>query len=191
MSALVASGLYVTPEEYLERERVNDTKSEYLAGYIQAMAGASREHNLITGNIFGELRNQLRGRKCLPFGSDMRLRIRHSNTTFYYYPDVTVDCSGKEVQEIEEPSVIFEVCSTATSRADHGEKLLNYLNLPSMRVYVLVEQDRIGLTVHRRTGEGAWARETLSDLASTLELPEIACALPLREIYRLLPFART
>src|SRR5688572_18512025 len=101
--------LYATPEEYLSAERISETKHEYLAGVIYAMAGASREHNLVAGNVFGEVRNQLRGKKCIPFGSDMRLRIRKPGHTFYYYPDVAVDCSGKNAQEIEEPSVIFEV----------------------------------------------------------------------------------
>src|SRR4051794_38226795 len=102
---------YATPEEYLDRERFNQSKHEYLAGLIYAMAGASRKHNLIAGNIFGELRNQLRGTRCVAFASDMRLRIRRPGQTFYYYPDVTVDCSGSDADEIEDPTVIFEVTS--------------------------------------------------------------------------------
>lgn len=42
---------HLTPEEYLVQERKAVTKSEYLNGHIYAMAGASREPNLITINI--------------------------------------------------------------------------------------------------------------------------------------------
>ena len=43
-------------------ERKADFKSEYDGGFITAMAGASREHNLIVGNLHGEIRSQLKGR---------------------------------------------------------------------------------------------------------------------------------
>jgi len=40
-----------TPEEYLMLERQAERKSEYLAGQIYSMAGAGREHNLITTSV--------------------------------------------------------------------------------------------------------------------------------------------
>lgn len=54
----------LTAEEYLAIERKAETKSEFYDGEMFLMSGASREHNLITGNIAGELRNQLRGKPC-------------------------------------------------------------------------------------------------------------------------------
>jgi hypothetical protein len=38
--------------EYLDAEAAADYKSEYLAGEVFAMAGASERHNRIAGNIF-------------------------------------------------------------------------------------------------------------------------------------------
>jgi Uma2 family endonuclease len=162
---------------------MTQTKHEYLAGVVYAMAGASRGHNLIAGNIFGELRNQLRGKKCVPFGSDMRLRIRNPSATFYYYPDVTVECEETPGDEIEKPSVIFEVLSPDTERSDRSDKLVNYQNLPSMRVYVLVDQYKAAVTVFRRGEDDAWAMEVLGSIDDTLVLPEIGCSLSLRSMY--------
>ncbi len=62
-----------SPEEYLALERKAEYKSEYINGHILAMPGASREHNLISGNIFGEIRSQLRGRPCEVYMSEMRV----------------------------------------------------------------------------------------------------------------------
>lgn len=183
MTALRKEDIYLTPEEYLAGERVSQTKHEYLAGMVYAMAGASRGHNLIAGNIFGELRNQLRGKKCVPFGSDMRLRIRNPRATFYYYPDVMVECTEATGDEVQEPSVIFEILSPDTERADRGEKLTNYQNIPSMRVYVLVDQYKAAVTVYRRVEGDAWEMEFLGSIDDTLTLPEIECSLPLRSIY--------
>ena len=164
-------------------ERASATKHEYLAGVVSAMAGGSRSHNQVGRNILAELTVQLRGKSCEPFGSDMRLRIRKPGATFYYYPDVTVDCSGSKDDEIDQPTVIFEVLSPDTERGDRGDKLVNYQSLASMRVYALVDQFRLAVTVYRR-GEGdVWTREFFSDAEATVDLPEIGCALTLRAIY--------
>lgn len=183
MTALRKEDLYLTPEEYLAGERVSQTKHEYLAGVVYAMAGASGAHNRIARNILVELSIQLRGKQCEPFGSDMRLRIRNPRATFYYYPDVIVDCSGEVLNEVEKPTVIFEVLSPDTERSDRGDKLVNYQNLPSMRVYILVDQYKAAVTVFRR-GEGdAWDMAVLGSINDTLELPEIGCSLSLRAMY--------
>ncbi len=182
-AALRKNDIYLSPEEYLAAERLSPTKNEFLAGVVYAMAGASRSHNQVGRNILSELTVQLRGKSCEPFGGDMRLRVRKPGATFYYYPDVTVDCSGSKDDEVDQPSVIFEVLSPATDRGDRGDKLVNYQSLPSMRVYALVDQFRMSVTVYRR-GEGeAWTREFFSDAEATVDLPEIGCALTLRAIY--------
>src|SRR5437870_2613110 len=100
---------YITPEDYLAAERIAETRHEYVAGMVHAMAGASWRHNIIVGNIFLALGNQLRGKRCIPFATDMRLRIQESAATFYYYPDVMVDCTGLEQNAVTDPTVIFEV----------------------------------------------------------------------------------
>ena len=68
-------GLAHSPEEYLELEARAEYKSEYLNGEIFAMAGASEQHNLIAGNIFGELREQLKSGSYRAYTSDMRVRV--------------------------------------------------------------------------------------------------------------------
>ncbi len=175
---------YETAEAYLAGERLADRKHEYLAGVIYAMAGATRDHNRIAANILSDLLQQLRGRPCEPFSSDMKVRIRKDAAEFYYYPDVTVDCSGGPGAShfVEEPRVVFEVLSPDTQRIDHGEKLRNYQALASLHVYVLVDQFHIAVTVYRRTADG-WKREFLSAKEDVLALGEIDCQLRMTGIY--------
>src|SRR5688500_2631940 len=73
-------------EEYLERERKAEFRSEYRGhGVVVAMAGASRAHNLLTGNLFALLWNQFRGKSCRAYVNDMKVRL--PGTLRYVYPD--------------------------------------------------------------------------------------------------------
>jgi Uma2 family endonuclease len=179
------AGYYVSPEAYLAAERSRAQKHEYLAGVEYLMAGASAGHNRIAGNLFGELRGQLEGTPCEVFSADLKVRIATATAEFYYYPDVTVDCSGVSDTALfaERPRVIFEVLSPETERIDRGEKLRSYQSLPSLDACVLVDQHRVAVMVHRRI-EGGWARELLTEQAELLQLPTIACAISLAAIYR-------
>jgi Uma2 family endonuclease len=183
MTALRVEQVYVTPEEYLAAEELSETKHEFLDGVVYAMAGASRQHVRITGNIYHALRRLLAGKPCEPFGPDARLKIRRDGATYFYYSDAVVDCTGSEEGDIEEPTVIFEVLSPSTERNDRGDKLTNYQSIASMRVYVLVDQSKPAVTIYRRSAGEAWNKEFVGDLAATVELPEIACALPMAAIY--------
>ena len=66
-----AARAFLTPEEYLAKERKALTKSEYRDGQIHAMPGASRKHNLIAGNTFAEFHVQLRNRVCEVYQNDI------------------------------------------------------------------------------------------------------------------------
>lgn len=194
-TALRLDDYYITPEQYLAAERFSDVRHEYVAGKVYAMAGNVAAHDRISINVLRHLGNQLRGKRCEVFTSNMRVRIRQlGRAEFYYYPDALVDCSRLPDDAIhaEAPVVIFEVLSAATERVDVGEKLLHYRSLPSLRVYVLIDQINPAVTLYRRVGE-EWEMEFLGTIEATLELPEIECRLPLSEIYERvlgeLPFA--
>ncbi len=66
---------WINPEAYLERELTSENRSEYLAGRIYAMAGASVEHNLIAGDIFAAMHTHLGGKPCNVFMNDMKVHV--------------------------------------------------------------------------------------------------------------------
>jgi Uma2 family endonuclease len=184
MSAIARPRNWITPEEYLEGEKISEVRHEYVDGAVYAMVGASDDHNRIGGNIFAELRERLRGRRCEQFISDMRAKMPPSFGPTYYYPDVMVVCDPTDNAKYfrERPSVIFEVISPETERTDRGEKALAYRQIPSLTVYVLVEQNSISLTVFRRSKSG-WASETVEGRTGVLKLPELGVEIPLERIY--------
>jgi Uma2 family endonuclease len=183
MQAIPKSTGLVSPEEYLEGERFSDVRHEYVDGTLYAMAGASRDHNIISGNIFADLRSRLRGGPCQPFIPDMKLKVPTASGAFYY-PDVMVVCDPKDTAEhfCEWPSVIFEVISPETKRIDLNEKLLVYRGIASMQTYVILEQDRMAAIVHHRTADG-WQTSIVHGDGAILRLPSLNLDFPLSLVY--------
>jgi Uma2 family endonuclease len=174
----------ISVTDYLAGELVSPVKHEYLGGVVYAMAGARILHTLIAGNIFGSLHARLRGRRCRPFSSDMKIRIRLPTHVRFYYPDVSVICRSNPQNDSfqDEPAAIFEVLSRKTRRIDEGEKKDAYLTISSLSVYVLVEQETATAVVFRRTEQG-FVREVYEGLEAVVPLGEIETVLPLAEVY--------
>ena len=186
MSAALVQSWWISPEEYLAGEELAATRHEYVGGIVYAMAGAKNRHNQIAGNIFLEVGGQLRGRACQPFNSDTKVRIRHGSDVRFYYPDIMVVCEPNSLDDVfqDHPVVIFEVLYESTARTDRVEKLRAYQTLPSLRAYVVVESERLGLTCHHRQDVAApWTVERLEKRGNQLPLSAVGCALSLEAIY--------
>lgn len=180
---------WISEQDYLAGELVSPIKHEYIGGTVHAMAGAGNRHNTIAVNITGELRTRLKGRPCQPFNSDTKIHIRLPTHTRYYYPDALVVCrSNPDTDSFQDdPVVVVEVLSHSTRRLDDGEKRDGYLTIPSLRVYLLVEQDEATVVAYRRTEQG-FVRELYAGRDAVLPLPEIGIDLPLSEIYERVEF---
>jgi Uma2 family endonuclease len=194
MQATALKTSFVAVEEYLAREREAEHKSEYLNGEIFAMAGASRPHNLIAGNIYGELYIQLKNRSCNVYPSDMRLKV--SSSGLYTYPDVMVVCGEEEFDDDEEdtllnPTLIVEVLSKSTERQVRGAKFEHYSKLASLREYLLVAQNRPRLELFTKQSVGRWLLAEFESLDDVIELTSINCELAVKDVYLKVNFKET
>lgn len=192
MTALPAPSYY-TPEEYLALERKAEFKSEYLNGQIYAMSGASRAHNLIAGNIFRHLGNQLEGRPCEVYQNDMRVKVSESG--LYAYPDVAVACGeirfeDASVDTLLNPVLIVEVLSPSTEAFDRGEKSAHYRRIESLQEYVLVSQDKVRVERYVRQGKD-WVFTEFNDPSEEIGLASVGAAVPLSAIYAKVRFPET
>jgi Uma2 family endonuclease len=180
----------VSVDDYLAGELISPIKHEYLGGVVYAMAGARNAHNIIATNTVGTLHGRLRGRPCRPFNSDTKIRVRLPTHVRFYYADASVICRPNPQTDSfqDDPAVLFEVLSRRTRRIDEGEKKDAYLTIPSLSVYVMIEQDTAAVVAFRRT-EGGFVREVHEGLDAILPLGEIGIDLPLAEIYETVEFA--
>ena len=186
-----AAQAFLTPEEYLAKERKALTKSEYRNGQIHAMPGASRKHNLITTHVVGELYIQLRDRSCVVYPSDMRVKV--SAAGLYTYPDVIVVCDEPRFDDTHfdtllNPTVLIEVLSLSTAAYDRGDKFAAYQKLDSLHEYVFISQDRVCVEHYLRQGQ-EWDLTEFRSLSDVFHLVSIRCALSLQAIYAKVQFS--
>ncbi|MEP7220422.1 MAG: Uma2 family endonuclease [Bacteroidota bacterium] len=131
---------HITPEEYLADERVAEYKSEYFAGEVFALAGASRGHNLIVTNLIVAIGGTLKGGGGDIYGSDLRVKVTPLGK--YTYPDVTIARGRQEFEDDREdtllnPTVIIEVLSDSTEKYDRGVKFEHYRRIPELTENIL------------------------------------------------------
>ncbi len=184
MSAVLTQTRY-TAEEYLTLERSSPIKSEFHDGQIYAMTGASRKHNLITVNIAGELRDQLKKRPCEAYGSNMRVKAAESRS--YHYPDIVVVCGTPQFEDAHvdtllNPTLLIEVLSPSTEAYDRGGKFAHYRKIPTLREYLLVSQDQPSVERYVRQGD-VWILSEAVGLDAVMPLDSIDCVLSLSEVY--------
>ena len=174
---------HYTFEEYTHLDEGSEVRSEYYYGEVFAMAGATRNHNLITLNTGTILRPQARQNGCRVFTSGMKLELVKGK--FYVYPDVLYTCSEADKKErttLKHPALVVEVLSDKTEAYDPGTKLDGYLRLPSLLYYLIVSQQAYFVRLYERVGE-KWEYRTVEGLSATVALPQLGLSLPMASIY--------
>ncbi len=173
----------LSEEDYLEGEKSSDVRHEYCDGTVYAMAGSSKQHNRIAGNMYIALSLGSRDLPCEVYASDLKVKIASRNS--YYYPDVVAGCDEDDNANdyyVEKPCLIVEVLSKSTAEKDYREKLLAYQAIPSLQNYLIIAQDRCHIDLFYREEQGWWFKTfTASEDSIRFSCP--ACELSVKEIY--------
>lgn len=177
---------YVTVEEYLAIEESSEEKYEYWDGQIYLMAGAAPNHNLIASSVNFAIYSQLRGKGCFVFSSDMR--VKEEKTNLYTYPDLTIVCGTPSYEDtkpktLTNPTVVIEILSPSTERADRGRKFQHYRNLDTLQEYVLISPSMARVEVFFKQSEKTWLFTDISDINDAVKLSSIDCTLQMKDIY--------
>ena len=165
--------------EFLAWEERQELRFEFDGFQPVAMTGGTRAHAVLQANLLAALGTRLRRGPCRAFGSDLKVQVAGP----IRYPDAFVVCTGgaNDSTVVSDPVVIFEILSPSTAATDRVTKNREYAATPSVRRYVMLEQDRIAATVFARI-EDEW-RGSLLTGAEMLRLPEIGIEFPLPELY--------
>jgi Uma2 family endonuclease len=176
-----------TLEEFLTWEREQPERYERISGVIRMMTGGTIDHNRITRNVADALWRRLQGGGCEVFTSDVKVVTPACDVM---YSDVVAACGeipGKATH-LDAPVVIVEVLSESTAVRDHGRKRWAYRTIPSLRHYVLVDQDEGGVEVTSPNEDGTWQTVILRDLNDRLQLPALKAEIGLEQVFATVAF---
>ncbi len=179
----------LSAEEYLEWEAGNEVKHEYIDGAICDMTGGTGTHSKITTNLTLTIGSRIDLSNFHLHSSDMRVKV---GETRYVYPDLSI-VRGQELYEDESeltllnPAFVVEVTSPSTLDYARIDKLGFYLDVPSIAVYLIVDQHRLHVERCTRVNQ-TWRSHTFTELADVIPLPILNCELPLAQIYRGISF---
>jgi len=173
----------ISEQEYLDGEKLSDTRHEYVDGYVYAMAGSSRRHAEIALNIATSIKQAAKGTPCKTYVSD--IKVHAASHKSYFYPDVVVGCDDNESNDyyLEAPCLIVEVLSESTEKRDRREKLLAYMNIPSVQAYMLVAQDRAEVELYYREESGNWWVQVYEQMDDSFLLPCVNQQVTVADVY--------
>jgi Uma2 family endonuclease len=125
---------------------------ELAENHVVMMVGVSNAHSIITGNLFALLRGQIdrtRWTVHADFGVDVGPRTLR-------YPDVMIATASKSYGDFTAaaPALIVEVLSPSTTALDLGDKVAEYLELPTLMAYLVFAQDEPKAWVRLRSDTG-------------------------------------
>ncbi len=181
MTVAVRRGM--TLEQFLAWEEGQELRWEFDGFQPVAMTGGTVEHEAIGNRLRGLLLDGLHGKPCRLWGPTIKIEVAGR----IRYPDAVVSCTPvpRGATIVAEPVVVFEVLSPGTSRTDRIDKMRDYQVTPSIRRYVILEQDSIAATVCLRLG-AEWVVRALTE-GDVLQMPEIGVEIALAGIYADVP----
>ena len=182
-------------ESYLDFERNQDNRHEFLDGNVYAMASESLDHSKICFNLYGYIHQKLRGKSCSRFSPNMK--IATNNEGLFSYPDLAVVCGEpaflddrKDINK--NPRVIFEVLSPWIPNYDRREKFFRYTNyLETLHDYILISQDEPIVEHFTKQENGGWESIEIRGLDAILEIESIECEISLSELYEEIDFSNS
>jgi Uma2 family endonuclease len=179
----------ITEEEYLRLERAAETKSELVHGEIFAMAVKPLVHAMLAAKWIAGLSLMLRGRDCILFNSQLRIRTQSSGS--YVYPDASVVCGQPRTHQsaddiLTNPIVVIEVLSPATADYDRGKKFELYREIASLQDYILVHTGSVHVE-HFSRQPGSWLFREYRGAENSVTIASIDCTVLLGDVYDGIP----
>lgn len=192
MSALRQPRDILTAEEYLQRDRSAEFRSEFVNGQVCAMPGGNIDHARIAGRVYTTLSAQIQSGHSEVFGSSLKVRIERANC--FLYPDISGFSDSAIPYDSEKdacgnPSLIVEVLSPSTEVRDRGHKFDLYRLLESLVEYLLVRQDRMEVELFTRETTQEWSSVIYNEASDVVTLRSLNCTLTLEEIYERVDFS--
>lgn len=175
--------LRLTAAEYLDLERAAAVRRHFVDGKMVVRPECSVRHALIASNVARALSGV---RECLTFGSDLRVAV--SLEDLIVYPAASVVCGApqfadQERDTVTNPAVLARVVWPEARDFVLGLEAGRYRAMPSLREFLIIEEDAVFVEHFRRLPDGSWNILAYRDAGAVISLASIGCELPLERIY--------
>ena len=169
-------------EEYLKFEETSELRHEYDNGNLYEIPGEKDINNRIamalTAIFFFLLAKS--GRNVYSQG----IKVSIPNEKKYYYPDWLVTREAEIGSSVKsKPEILVEILSKASRTRDPIYKCRDYIKIPSLKYYLIIDPERTHITVHSKNESGEWEAEVYSEKTDIIPLPLLQTELPLIVVY--------
>ncbi|MCL2527314.1 MAG: Uma2 family endonuclease [Defluviitaleaceae bacterium] len=162
----------VSYEEWREMDFGENARSELIDGRIYMMSSPSTRHQIVAGNMFGQLFNHLSGKKCKVLFSPFAVRLKDDTEV---QPDLVVICDPKKITPSGcngAPDLVIEILSPSTARHDRYTKFMLYAQ-SGVPEYWMVDPEENVITICRLVENGYLTTVlTNTEIATVAALPD-------------------
>ena len=178
----VHAPITMTKEAFLAWVAQREERYEFSGGRVTMMVRVTRNHARVTINLIFALKSRLESERYDVMAEAFAVHAGDS----VRFPDVLVEPAqpdGKSLRA-ESPILIAEVLSPGTHHLDFGDKLREYLTLPTLDTYLIISPDEPRIWVWQRT-DGAFPKEPeiIEKREQHVGLPALAIDIPVEDIY--------
>lgn len=173
-------------------EMDDDNRYEIIDGKLYLMSSPNIKHQVLAGEIYAQLRDFLKGRKCKPFIAPLDVTFSKSRQNNkiknVVQPDVFVVCDNEKIDDEKiwgAPSFALEILSPSTSRKDKLEKMNLYQKYGVKEYWILDPKDMI-VTPYILDKQGCYKVERVYDLTNEVVPIKILenCKIDIREFIK-------
>lgn len=171
---------------------MSDIREEYNNGVVTAKSASNRWHALIVTNAVVAIGSRIHGHKSEFYVGNMRVRLNDDQIT---YPDMVI-CAGDpnftdQYQDVlKNPTIIFEIVSSATDSTVKTQKLESYLAMESVKECFLIKQDEMRVEHYAKQNPKQWIYRIYNEREDVVNLDAVNCKISLQELYAQVKFQR-
>ena len=161
-----------------------ERRFELVGGKAMMLPYVKRNHQKISSNLLLALGSKLDLSKFNVAGGDFAIETGEDSVRF---ADIMVEPAGGpgDGMTAVDALLLVEVLSPSTAATDFGDKVREYLALPTLGTYLICAQDARRVWVWTR-GETGWPEqpEVIEGPAASIRIPALDLSLTLEAIYR-------
>lgn len=160
-------------------------RADSVGGKLIPKDASNRSHNLIASNVAIALGSRLKGNRCDIYVNGMRVKLRNNLSCF---PDVVVvkdepvfaDQNGDVLLN---PTVVFEIVSSATNPLNKTAKIESYLAMDSIKECVMIKADEMRIEHYSKQNAKQWTYRIYNEKEDVISFDSVSCKISLSEVY--------